>query len=79
MKFKVYSRSGCPYCTKIKSILLLKNIEYESYELETDFNREEFYEMFGGGSTFPQVITEDGTYIGGCTEAVRYLKENEMI
>ena len=79
MKFKVYSRTGCPYCTKVKSVLLLKNIEHESYELGTDFNREEFYEMFGGGSTFPQVITEDGTYIGGCVDTVKYLREQSLI
>lgn len=79
MKFKVYSRGGCPYCDKVKTVFMMKGIEHERYELGADFNREEFYEMFGDGSTFPQVITEDGTYIGGCTDTVRYLKENEMI
>ena len=55
MKFKVYSRGGCPYCDKVKSVLMSKSIDHERYELGSHFNREEFYEMFGEGSTFPQV------------------------
>ena len=79
MKFKVYSRAGCPYCIKVKSVLAVKSIDHETYELGVDFDREKFYEMFGEGSTFPQVITEDGTRIGGCVDTVRYLRENAMI
>ena len=79
MKFKVYSRGGCPYCDKVKSVLMSKSIDHERYELGSHFNREEFYEMFGEGSTFPQVITEDGTYIGGCVDTVRYLREQSLI
>ena len=79
MKFKVYSRSGCPYCVKVKSVLAMKEIDHETYELGSDFDREKFYEMFGEGSTFPQVITEDGTYIGGCVDTVRYLREQSLI
>lgn len=79
MKFKVYSRAGCPYCVKVKSVLAMKKIDHETYELGSDFEREEFYEMFGDGSTFPQVITEDGFYIGGCVDTVKYLREQSLI
>ena len=37
-----------------------------------------FYEQFGEGSTFPQVVL-NGDNLGGCTETVQYLKENNLV
>jgi len=78
MKFTVYSKNGCPYCVKIKQVLELSELQHVVYELNKDFTREEFYAEFGQGSTFPQVIADD-CHIGGCTETVKYLKENKLI
>lgn len=78
MKFTVYSKNGCPYCVKIKQVLELAQLQHVVYELNKDFTREEFYAEFGQGSTFPQVIADD-SHIGGCTETVKYLKENKLI
>ena len=36
------------------------------------------YITFGKGSTFPQVICDDKK-IGGCTDTVNYLKENQIV
>jgi glutaredoxin len=47
------------------------------YELGTQFTREEFYSEFGEGSTFPQIIFEQ-KHIGGCSDTVKYLQENNM-
>ena len=35
------------------------------------------YGQFGDGSTFPQVV-KDGTNLGGCTETVKYLQEQNQ-
>ncbi len=78
MNFKVYTRSGCPYCTKVKQVLSGKGFNYEEYVLNSDFTREQFYSQFGNGSTFPQVMM-DGKSIGGCTETVQYLREQKLI
>ena len=78
MKFTVYSKEGCPYCTKIEQVLQLSGLRYVNYKLNTDFTREEFYAEFGQGSTFPQVIVED-RHIGGCTDTVQYLKEQNLV
>lgn len=78
MSIKVYSRSGCPYCDKIKTVLRQKDIEFTSYELDEDFNRDEFYAEFGTGTTFPQVIYNDQK-LGGCSDAVNYFIENNII
>ena len=78
MKFVVYTRNGCPYCTKVKQVLSAKGFPYEEMKLDQNFNREEFYGKFGRGSTFPQVLL-DSKKIGGCTDTVQYLRENKLI
>jgi glutaredoxin len=78
MKFTVYSKDGCPYCTKVQQVLELAELQHVIYKLNTDFTREEFYAEFGDGSTFPQVIVND-QHIGGCTDTVKYLKEQNLV
>lgn len=81
MKFVIYSKTGCPYCDKVKKVLnsLSETKQYvvTIYELGTHFTREQFYSEFGEGSTFPQVVLDD-KHIGGCVDTVNYLMENNM-
>lgn len=79
MKFTIYSKDGCPYCTKIQQVLELSGLEHVIYKLNENFTREQFYAEFGEGSTFPQVILNDQTHLGGCTETVKYLKEQNLV
>jgi len=79
MKFTVYSKSGCPFCDKIERVFRITKLEHTIYKLGEDFDKEQFYSKFGDGSTFPQVILNDQNHLGGCTETVKYLKENEVI
>jgi glutaredoxin len=79
MKFTVYSKNGCPYCSKIEQVLALSNLEHVVYKLDEDFSRDQFYSEFGQGSTFPQVILNDQEHLGGCTDTVKYLQENKVI
>jgi len=78
MNFEVYTRSGCPYCTKIKQVLEGKKLKYKEYLLDRDFDRVVFYNKFGNGSTFPQVLLNQ-TKLGGCTDTVKYLRENNLL
>jgi|TARA_B100002052_G_scaffold36022_1_gene28054 glutaredoxin len=78
MNFAVYSKDGCPYCDKIKQVLDLTNTSYVVYNLGEQFDRESFYDEFGEGSTFPQVLV-DGKKLGGCIDTIKYLKENQII
>jgi glutaredoxin len=78
MKFTVYSKDGCPYCTKIQQVLELASLSYVTYKLNVDFTKDEFYSEFGEGSTFPQVIVDDN-HIGGCVDAIQYLKEQNLV
>ena len=49
-----------------------KPIFFLRYE---DFTKEQFYQEFGEGSTFPQIIMNDQR-LGGCSDTIKYLKEN---
>ena len=77
-QFTVYTKIGCPYCTKVIAALGLAEQQFVEYKLGRDFTREEFYEEFGKGSTFPRVVLNDDL-IGGCQETVKYLRENNLV
>lgn len=79
MRFTIYSKEGCPYCIKVKQVMELANLEHVVYTLGKEFDRNSFYAEFGQGSTFPQIILDDQQHLGGCTETVKYLKENNII
>tara|TARA_B100001250_G_scaffold408724_1_gene431644 strand:- start:1369 stop:1614 length:246 start_codon:yes stop_codon:yes gene_type:complete len=78
MNFTVYSKDGCPFCTKVVQVLQLAELQHVVYKLERDFDRESFYGQFGKGSTFPQVVL-NGENLGGCSETVKYLQENKLV
>ena len=78
MNFTVYSKDGCPYCVKVQQLLQLAELKHVIYKLDRDFDRESFYGQFGQGATFPQVVL-DSTNLGGCTDTVKYLKENKLV
>jgi glutaredoxin len=78
MKFTVYSKEDCPYCYKVKQVLELTGSEFIVYTLDMDFTREEFYERFGSGSTFPQVVCNEEK-IGGSVDTIKFLRERKVI
>tara|TARA_A100001201_G_scaffold39470_1_gene41157 strand:+ start:757 stop:993 length:237 start_codon:yes stop_codon:yes gene_type:complete len=77
--YTIYSKYGCPYCDKIKNIMDLAELKHVVIKLGVDYTREEFYAKFGEGSTFPQVVLDDDQFLGGCTDTVKYLRENNVI
>ena len=55
-----------------------KGVNYEKFDLGTDFSTEDFLYKFGRQSTFPQVIVEN-QHIGGMKDTVRFLMENRLV
>jgi glutaredoxin len=78
MTFIVYSKSQCPYCYKVKQVLEMTGKKFVEYKLGRDFTGEEFYDKFGKGSTFPQVLCDDKK-LGGCVDTIQFLKENQFV
>ena len=74
--FTVYSKDGCPYCQQILEVLGISELNYVEYKLDEHFSKEAFYQQFGEGATFPQVVM-NGDNLGGCQESIQYMqKEN---
>ena len=64
-KVEIYTRFGCPYCTRAKSLLAGKGIDYEEFDVGMDPGRRQ--EMMGranGRHTVPQIFI-DGRHVGG--------------
>ena len=78
MNFTVYSKDGCPYCSKVVQVLQLAKLNHVIYKLDDHFDKQSFYGQFGQGSTFPQGGV-NGTNLGGCSDTVKYLKENSLV
>ena len=78
MKFLVYSKTGCPYCTKVMTVLEMTGKQFVEYKLGRDFTGQEFYDKFGKGSTFQQVLCDDRK-LGGCVDTIQFLREEKVI
>lgn len=72
----VYSKTGCPYCSLLKSALTRKGFSYDEIDLTDDATRQAFYASTGV-NTVPQLFITDqpftltepsGERIGGWTE-----------
>ena len=74
---EIYSRSGCPFCSKLITVVEYEGLPHIVYALDRDYTREEFYEKFGEGSTFPQLVL-DGVHLGGCQESIKYMQKEKI-
>mgnify|MGYP002026968975 FL=1 len=52
--------------------------DYMELRLNKDFSKEQFVDKFGYGATFPRVL-KDGKLLGGCNEAVTYLRNEGLV
>lgn len=76
--FTIYSKLNCSHCKAIENLFNLKSIPYTKKTLGLDFRRSEFIEQFGN-TTFPRVINDEGTVLGGASETVKFLKEEGIL
>jgi glutaredoxin len=78
-KFRVYSKNGCPFCTKSKSLLEKLNYDFEVVDLTDDATRFKFYDDRGfvaPNRTVPKVydlIDGQEVLVGGYTELAKKL------
>ena len=77
----VYSKPDCPFCDKFIEVCKLEKLTHVVYELNEHFTKDQFYNEFGEGSTFPQVVLElanDSLKLGGCKESLKYMQEKNL-
>lgn len=64
-KIEIYTKMFCPYCTRAKSLLDSKGVEFTEYDITMDAaKRKEMLGRSNGGSTVPQIFIDD-RHIGG--------------
>ena len=64
-RVEIYTKFGCPYCSRAKALLGQKGIDYEEYEINSlPGKRDEMLERSNGRHTVPQIFI-DGRHVGG--------------
>lgn len=66
-KVEMYTKMGCPFCIRAKSLLKKKGVEI--IDIPAAMNKARRAEMNerSGRNTFPQIFI-DGQHIGGCDD-----------
>ncbi len=64
-KIEVYSSIFCPYCSRAKSLLERKGVDFETIDvMEQPNRRDEMVKRAGGRTSVPQIFI-NGEHIGG--------------
>jgi glutaredoxin 3 len=77
-RVEIYTRFGCPYCHRARSLLEAKGADYE----ETDVGgvagaRQEMIQRAGGRTTVPQIFI-DGRHVGGSDDLAELDREGRL-
>ena len=77
-RVEIYTKFGCPYCARAKSLLEQKGVEYEEYEINSAAGkRDEMLERSNGRHTVPQVFI-DGRHVGGSDDLAELERAGEL-
>jgi glutaredoxin 3 len=64
-KVEIYTKFGCPYCTRAKALLGSKGVDFQEIDISTDSGkRQEMLGRANGRTTVPQIFI-DGRHVGG--------------
>lgn len=80
-KVMVFSKTTCPFCTKVKNLFTSINVDYKALELDTQGNGaaiQHALEQMTGQRTVPSVFI-NGKHLGGCDDTVRAHTENKLL
>ncbi|ENN92037.1 glutaredoxin 3 [Bartonella bovis] len=62
----LYTRPGCPYCTKARTLFDKKGVKYTDIDASTSL-RQQMVQRANGRNTFPQIFIGD-YHVGGCDD-----------
>lgn len=63
----IYTRDGCPFCTRAKQLLTSKGAAFTEYNASVDpAVRQKMIDQ-SGRNTFPQIFV-NGQHLGGCDD-----------
>ncbi len=64
---EIYTKGYCPYCSRAKELLRIKQIPFTEYDITEDPAREWEMHRRAGKQTVPEIFI-GGTLVGGCAE-----------
>jgi glutaredoxin 3 len=77
-KVTIYTRQGCPYCTRALAVLETKPVEIEQIDAGMDpARKQEMVTRASGARTFPQIFIGD-THIGGCDDLLALERKGQL-
>lgn len=69
-KVEIYTKMGCPYCTRAKRLLDAKGAAFEEHDITLGGpQRAEMIQRANGRTTVPQIFI-DGQHVGGSDDLV---------
>lgn len=72
----IYSKDNCSFCDKAKALLKEHNYSYKEKNIVVPDHRQELLTRLPDVKTVPQIFI-DSKHIGGYTELVKYLGEQQ--
>lgn len=76
-KVEIYTRDYCGYCTRAKSLLGSKGLDFVEYNASRQSDHRAAMMKRSGRSTFPQVFI-DNRHIGGSDELAAFARSGEL-
>ena len=77
-KVEIYTKFLCPYCTRAKSLLQSKGVEFTEYDISMGGpKREEMLSRAPGRTTVPQIFIDD-RHIGGSDDLAALDREGQL-
>jgi len=78
MNIKIYTKSGCKYCTQVKELMQRAGFEYEEINCDSKNARMQFYTDCPDAKTYPYVIIDEEP-IGGLVETAKLFIEKGLV
>lgn len=66
-KIEIYTKPGCPYCQRAKSLLRSRDLEFTEYDITVEPEKEQEMRERSGRKTVPEIFF-DNSLIGGCDD-----------
>ena len=77
-RVEIYTKFGCPYCARAKSLLAAKEVDFEEIDIGmVAGKRQEMMDRARGRSTVPQIFI-DGRHVGGSDELAELERSGQL-
>jgi len=76
-KVEIYTKSYCPYCSRAKELLRIKEVAFTEYDVTSDPVKEQEMRNRSGRETVPEIFV-DGKLLGGCDDLFELDEKGEL-